>query len=224
MLTRDHDHAAAVWPPIPKALDRPFDRPRAERAVRELLLSLGEDPDREGLRETPARVARAFEEMCGGLRLDPAAPLKRRFSSAHDEIVLVRDVEFTSLCEHHLLPFPGVAHVAYLPSGGEVVGLSKIARAVDVLARRPQIQESLTAQIADVVERELSPLGVAVIVEAGHHCLRYRGAHKRRSSMTTSAHRGRFRDDPSLREEAHRLLSFGRPNLGALDAPLHDPN
>jgi GTP cyclohydrolase IA len=188
------------------------DAERAERAIRELLLALGENPDREGLRDTPGRVARAFAEMCSGLHQDPAAPLERRFSSPSQELVLVTDIDFTSLCEHHLLPFTGRAHVAYLPTGGQLVGLSKIARSIEILARRPQIQESLTCQIADVLEQELRPAGALVVVEAAHACLRSRGARKSRSAMTTTAHRGRLRDDAGLREEAHRLIATRRVN------------
>ncbi len=156
----------------------PIDHPRIERAVREILFAIGEDPDREGLLETPARVARAWEEIVGGLRQDAGDHLARTFAHEGGDLVVLRDIEFWSLCEHHLLPFSGRAHVAYRPGNGRVVGLSKLARTVDVYARRPQLQERLTAQVADALMEHLDPEGVSVIVEAEHLCMRMRGAAK----------------------------------------------
>jgi GTP cyclohydrolase I len=189
-----------------------FDLPRMERAVREILLALGEDPDRDGLLETPRRVARAYAELLGGLREDPAQHLGRVFehSTENDDMVLVRDIEFSSLCEHHLLPFNGTAQVAYLPAKGRVVGLSKIARTVDVFARRPQLQERLTAEIADAISQHLQARAVAVIVRAEHLCLRMRGATKRGADMVTSAFRGEFERNRALRAEALALLQQQR--------------
>jgi GTP cyclohydrolase I len=185
-----------------------FDLPRIERAVREILLALGQDADRDGLLETPRRVARAYAELLGGLREDPAQHLGRVFdhSTENDDLVLVRDIEFSSLCEHHLLPFNGTAQVAYLPAKGRVVGLSKIARTVDVFARRPQLQERLTAEIADAISLHLEARAVAVIVRAEHMCLRMRGAAKRGADMVTSAFRGEFERNRALRAEALALL------------------
>lgn len=186
----------------------PIDLGRIERAVREILAAVGEDPDRDGLRETPARVARAYRELFGGLRETPARHLGRVFAhrSAGDDLVLVRDIEFFSLCEHHLLPFAGRAQVAYLPDRGRVVGLSKIARTVDVFARRPQLQERLTAEIADALGEHLGARGVAVIVRAEHLCMKMRGANKQSADMVTTAFRGLFERDRALRREALELL------------------
>jgi GTP cyclohydrolase I len=190
------------------ATDRHFDLPRIERAVREILVAIGEDPDRDGLLDTPRRVARAYADLLGGLRETPAQHLGRVFehSTQNDDLVLVRDIEFASLCEHHLLPFNGAAQVAYLPAKGRVVGLSKIARTVDVFARRPQLQERLTAEIADAISRHLQARAVAVIVRAEHMCLRMRGAAKRGADMVTSAFRGEFERNRALRVEALGLL------------------
>jgi len=181
--------------------------------VREMLFAVGEDPDRDGLVETPRRVARAYAELLGGLREDPAQHLGRVFEhrTENDDLVLVRDIEFSSLCEHHLLPFNGTAHVAYLPAKGRVVGLSKIARTVDVFARRPQLQERLTADIADAVSEHLEARAVAVVVCAEHSCLRMRGAAKRGADMVTTAFRGELARSQSLRAEVLGLL---RPQGG----------
>ncbi|MFN2626840.1 MAG: GTP cyclohydrolase I FolE [Mycobacteriales bacterium] len=184
-----------------------FDRARAEAAVRELLIAVGEDPDREGLAQTPARVARLYEELFSGLRCDPAQVLKTRFDIGHDEMVLVRDIDVESICEHHLIPFIGVAHVGYIPNEqGQITGLSKLGRVVDLYARRPQIQEQLTTQIADAVEEQLKPRGVIVVVEAEHLCMSLRGVRKRGARTVTSAVRGQFRDSSSTRAEAMSLI------------------
>ena len=165
------------------------DHARIERAVREILIAVGEDPDREGLLETPARVARMYAEIFSGLHKDPSVHLKRVFTENYDEIVLVRDIEFHSMCEHHLLPFTGRAHVGYLPNG-KVVGLSKLARVVDEVARRPQVQERMTETIANMVEQELGARGVVVLIESSHSCMSMRGIRKAGASCTTSAMRG----------------------------------
>src|SRR5947209_3937689 len=177
-----------------------IDLPRIERAVREILFSIGEDPDREGLIRTPNRVARAYGELVAGLNEDPRIHLKTVFRERYDEVVLLRDIEFHSVCEHHLLPFTGVAHVAYLP-GGKVVGLSKLARLVEGFARRPQVQERLTAQSADAIMEALNPSGSACGVEATHTCMTIRGAKKHGSTMVTSALRGVFKENPASRAE-----------------------
>lgn len=181
------------------------DIPRIERAVREILLAVGEDPDREGLIKTPNRVARAYSELMAGLQDDPKRHLKTVFTEEYDEVVLLRDIEFHSLCEHHLLPFTGRAHVAYLPDG-KVVGLSKLARLVEGFARRPQVQERLTTQIADALMEELSPIGAACVIEATHTCMTIRGAKKHGSTMVTSALRGIFKENPSSRSEILTLM------------------
>jgi GTP cyclohydrolase I len=181
------------------------DLPRIERAVREILLAIGEDPEREGLKKTPSRVARSYRELMAGLRSDPRAHLKTVFHERYDEIVLLRDIEFHSLCEHHLLPFTGRAHVAYLPAG-RVVGLSKLARLVEGFARRPQVQERLTTQIADALMDELSPMGAACVIEAVHTCMTMRGVKKHGSVMVTSALRGIFKDNPPSRAEILSLM------------------
>lgn len=183
----------------------PVDIPRIERAVREILLAVGEDPDREGLIKTPNRVGRAYAEILAGLREDPRRHLKTVFHERYDEVVLLRNIEFHSLCEHHLLPFTGRAHVAYLPDG-KVVGLSKLARLVDGFARRPQVQERLTTQIADALMEELNPMGAACVIEATHTCMTIRGAMKPGSTMVTSALRGVFRENPSSRSEILSLM------------------
>ncbi len=184
------------------------DIPRIERAVREILIAVGENPDREGLLKTPNRVARAYGELMAGLREDPKLHLRTVFHERYDEVVLLRDIEFNSLCEHHLLPFTGRAHVAYLPDG-KVVGLSKLARLVDGFARRPQVQERLTTQIADALIEELNPIGAACVIEATHTCMTIRGARKPGSVMVTSALRGIFKENPSSREEILTLM-YGR--------------
>jgi GTP cyclohydrolase I len=186
----------------------PVDHPRIEAAVREILEAVGEDPDREGLRETPARVARMYAEMFAGLREDPRAHLRRVFTVKYDEMVLVKDIAFASLCEHHLLPFIGKAHVAYLPNG-KVVGLSKIPRAVDALAHRPQVQERMTEDLAQLLMDELDARGVAVILEATHTCMAIRGVRKTGSVMTTSSMRGSFRNNAATRSELLSLV-FGK--------------
>jgi GTP cyclohydrolase I len=184
-----------------------LDRPRAEAAIRELLLAVGEDPDREGLRDTPARVARAYGEIFAGLYADADAVLDKTFDENHRELVLVRDIPVSSICEHHLLPFSGVAHVGYIPStSGHVTGLSKIARLVDLYARRPQVQERITAQIADALVRKLDPQGVIVVIDAEHLCMSMRGVRKAGSRTTTSAVRGLFQTSPSSRAEAMSLI------------------
>ena len=176
------------------------DLRRAEAAVRELLLALGEDPDREGLAETPRRVAAAYAEMLGGREIDAEALLQVGFDEGHDEMVILRDIPFFSICEHHLIPFRGAAHVAYVPRG-RVVGISKLARLVDAVARRPQLQERLTAQIADIMMEALQPDGVAVAVEAEHLCMTMRGIKKPGSQMVTSAMRGTFQTQNETRAE-----------------------
>jgi GTP cyclohydrolase IA len=190
---------------------RGVDRARAEAAVRELLLALGENPDREGLRDTPARVARAYEEIFAGLYEDPDSALEKTFDEQHQELILVKDIPMFSLCEHHLVPFHGMAHIGYIPSAsGRVTGLSKIARVADLYARRPQVQERLTAQIADALVRKLSPRGVIVVIEAEHLCMGMRGIRKPGSSTVTSAVRGLFRDDIAARAEAMRFIERAR--------------
>jgi GTP cyclohydrolase I len=184
-----------------------FDHARAEAAVRELLIACGEDPDREGLRETPARVARAYREMFAGLFLDPDVVLERTFDEGHDELVLVRDIPMYSQCEHHLVPFHGMAHVGYIPNAaGRVTGLSKLARLVDLYARRPQVQERLTSQVADALVRRLQPRGVIVVIEAEHLCMAMRGIRKPGSTTTTSAVRGLFKTSSSSRGEVLHLM------------------
>ena len=182
-----------------------IDLPRIERAVREILLAIGEDPDREGLLKTPQRVARAYVELTAGLREDPKAHLRTIFTEQYDEVVLLRDIDFNSICEHHLLPFTGKAHVAYLPAG-KVVGLSKLARLVDGFARRPQVQERLTTQVADAIMEELNPIGAACVIEATHTCMTIRGAQKPGAVMVTSALRGIFKKNPSTRHELLTLI------------------
>ncbi len=181
------------------------DHPRIENAVREILFAIGEDPNREGLLQTPARVARAYAELMSGLRTDPREVLRTVFHERYDEVVLLRDIEFSSLCEHHLLPFTGRAHVAYLPDG-RVVGLSKLARLVEGFARRPQVQERLTTQIADALMEELQPVGAACVIEAVHTCMTIRGAKKHGSTMVTSALRGIFKDNAASRSEILSLM------------------
>jgi GTP cyclohydrolase IA len=186
---------------------RGVDRPRAEAAIRELLIAVGEDPDREGLRDTPARVARAYAEIFAGLYTDPDSVLDKTFDEQHQELVLVKDIPIFSSCEHHLVPFHGVAHVGYIPGeNGRVTGLSKLARVVDLYARRPQVQERLTAQVADAIVRKLGPRGVIVVIEAEHLCMGMRGVRKPGSRTTTSAVRGMFQSSPSSRAEALSLI------------------
>jgi GTP cyclohydrolase IA len=183
------------------------DLPRIEAAVREILIAIGEDPDREGLRRTPARVARAYAELFAGLRVDPAQVLTTTFEADHEELVLVRDIQVMSLCEHHLLPFHGVAHVGYIPGHhGRITGLSKLARLVEVYARRPQVQERLTSQIADLLMERLTPRGVIVVLECEHLCMAMRGIQKGGARTVTSAVRGILRDDAKSRAEAMGLI------------------
>ncbi len=181
------------------------DLSRIERAIREVLCAVGEDPDREGLRETPRRVARMYAELFSGLREDPRTHLRKFFTEKYDEIVLVRDISFESVCEHHLMPFMGKAHLGYLPNG-RVIGLSKLGRVVEGVARRPQVQERMTETIADLVMEELQPKGVAVVVEAVHTCMTVRGVRKPGSVCVTSAMKGAFRNNPSTRAEIMTLI------------------
>jgi GTP cyclohydrolase I len=188
-------------------VEQAVDLGRIERAVREILVAIGEDPDRDGLRRTPARVARAYAELFAGLRVQPEQVLTTTFEADHDELVLVRDIELTSSCEHHLLPFHGSAHVGYIPGAhGRITGLSKLARLVEVFARRPQVQERLTAQIADTLMKSLDPRGVIVVVEAEHMCMAMRGIQKPGARTITSAVRGLFQVDPKSRAEAMSLI------------------
>jgi GTP cyclohydrolase I len=185
----------------------PVDLPRIERAVREILFAIGEDPDRDGLVDTPARVGRFYAEVFAGLREAPDHHLKVVFEANHDEMVMVRDIALTSMCEHHLVPFIGKAHVAYIPNDdGRVTGLSKLARLVDAYAKRPQVQERLTTQIADEIERTLQPKGVLVVIEAEHLCMSMRGVRKPGASTVTSAVRGLFRENTATRFEAMRFI------------------
>jgi len=185
----------------------PVDLPRIEAAVREILVAIGEDPDRDGLVNTPTRVARRYAEVFSGLREEPDHHLKVVFEADHDEMVMVRDIALTSMCEHHLVPFIGKAHVAYIPGDdGRVTGLSKLARLVDAYAKRPQVQERLTAQIADELERTLQPRGVLVVIEAEHLCMSMRGVRKPGASTVTSAVRGLFRENTATRFEAMRFI------------------
>jgi len=185
-----------------------FDLPRIERAVREILIAIGEDPERDGLRDTPARVARAYAEQFAGLRQRPQDVLNTVFDADHDEMVMVRDISLNSVCEHHLVPFAGKAHVAYIPGDdGRITGLSKIARLVDGFCRRPQVQERLTTQIADALVEVLNPDGVLVLVEAEHFCMSMRGVKKPGTLTITSAVRGLFKTNPATRAEAMSLIT-----------------
>mgnify|MGYP002715945628 FL=1 len=184
-----------------------FDRERAEAAVRELLIAVGEDPDREGLAETPARVARAYEEVFAGLREDPKIHLEKSFSENHRELVLVRDIPIYSTCEHHLVPFYGEAHIGYIPGpDGKVTGLSKLARVADMYAKRPQVQERLTAQIADAIVEKLGASAVIVVIECEHLCMAMRGIRKPGATTTTSAVRGGFQNNAASRAEVLSLI------------------
>jgi GTP cyclohydrolase I len=201
-LPAEPDDVLLPAPPRPG-----IDQQRAEAAVRELLLAVGEDPDRPGLRDTPARVARAYAETFAGLWQDPSDILATTFDEDHDEMVLVKDIPMYSTCEHHLVPFHGVAHIGYIPGeDGRVTGLSKLARLVEVYARRPQVQERMTSQIADALADVLKPRGVLVIIEAEHLCMAMRGIRKPGSTTVTSAVRGIFRDNPATRSEAMSLV------------------
>jgi len=188
---------------------KPVDQERIEHAVREILLAIGEDPDRDGLIDTPARVARMYVEQFAGMRQEPEDVLTTVFDAEHDEIVLVRDIEIYSMCEHHLVPFFGKAHIGYIPNAkGEITGLSKLARLADVYARRPQVQERMTCQIADALMRILEPRGVIVVIECEHLCMSMRGVRKPGATTVTSAVRGSFRKEARTRAEAMSLL-FG---------------
>lgn len=185
------------------------DLDRIRRAVREILLAVGEDPDREGLQETPDRVARMYAEVFQGLHQDPRVHLNKVFTQKYDEMVLIKDIQFESFCEHHLLPFTGKAHVAYLPNG-KVVGLSKIPRVINVLARRPQLQERLTEEVAELLMKELDAKGVAVVMEASHSCMTIRGVYKPGSTFVTSAMRGTFKERLATRSEVMSLIFGGK--------------
>jgi GTP cyclohydrolase I len=190
----------------------PIDIARIEKAVREILIAVGEDPDRDGLARTPVRVAEMYAEICGGLRDDPAQHLVVTFEANHDEMVLVRNIPLYSICEHHLAPFHGRAHVAYIPGDdGRITGLSKLARLVDGFAKRPQVQERLTTQIADAIVEKLQPRGAFVMIEAEHLCMAMRGVRKPGTLTITSAVRGLFKDNPATRAEVMALLG---PNVG----------
>jgi GTP cyclohydrolase I len=199
---------------IPPASDgsgpeKPIDLDRIERAVREILEAIGEDPDRDGLVRTPLRIAKMYEEIFAGLREDPSHHLTVTFEAEHDEMVMVRDIPLHSMCEHHLVPFAGRAHVAYIPgSDGRITGLSKIARLVDGFAKRPQVQERLTTQIADALVEVLSPSGVLVLIEAEHFCMSMRGVKKPGSLTITNAVRGLFKTNPATRAEAMSLITY----------------
>lgn len=182
-----------------------MDLTRIENAVREILLAIGDDPNREGLQETPARVARMYQELFSGFNVDPGKLLEAKFQETYDEMVVLKNIPFNSMCEHHLMPFEGKAAVAYLPDG-KVVGISKLARVLDVFARRPQVQERLTSQVADILMEKLQAKGVAVVLSAVHTCMTCRGIKKAGSVMVTSAVRGRCRSDPRTRGEVMALL------------------
>jgi len=196
--------------PLPSALSDGVDQPRVEAAIRELLSAIGEDPERDGLRDTPARVARFYAETCSGLHEDALRHLKVTFEANHDEMIMVRDIPIYSMCEHHLVPFHGHVHMAYIPNpDGRITGLSKLARMATGLAKRPQVQERLTAQIADAMDEVLQPRAVLVVIEAEHMCMAMRGVRIVGSSTVTSAVRGLFRTDPSARAEVMRFVNRG---------------
>ena len=186
------------------------DQARIRAAVREILLAVGENPDRDGLLETPARVARMYAEIFAGLHADPRVHLKKTFEVDHEEMVLQRDIEFASFCEHHLLPFTGRAHIAYIPTG-RVVGLSKLARVVEGVSRKPRVQERMTQEIADLLQEELIPRGVLVVVEAGHSCMTIRGVRKPGTTCVTSAARGIYQTNAASRQEVMGLITHSRP-------------
>jgi GTP cyclohydrolase I len=193
----------------PPGRDHNVDKARIEAAVREILFAVGEDPEREGLVETPARVARMYEELFSGLKLDPGEPLRKTFTQKYNEMVVVKEIGFASTCEHHLMPFVGKAHIGYLPNG-KIVGLSKLARVVEILARRPQVQERMTEQLADLLMDRLDARGVGVVIEASHSCMTVRGIRKTTSICTTSAMRGTFQTNLSTRSELMALILPGR--------------
>jgi GTP cyclohydrolase I len=209
MSMEPHSNAIHQAKKPSRKLSAPVDLKRIEAAVREILLAIGEDPDREGLSETPQRVARMYEELFSGLRKDPAVVLRKTFAEKYDEMVLVKNIGFESMCEHHLLPFFGKAHIAYLPNG-HIVGLSKLARIVEILAHRPQVQERMTEELADLVMQELNARGVGVVVEAAHTCMSIRGVRKAESVCTTSAMRGTFQSNLSTRSEFMALIQTGK--------------
>ena len=196
--------------PVAGSQSTTVDLGRIRAAVREILIAVGEDPEREGLLETPDRVARMYAEVFQGLHQDPRKHLRKLFTQKYDEMVLIKDIRFESFCEHHLLPFIGKAHVAYIPNG-KVVGLSKIPRVIDVLAQRPQMQERLTEEVADLLMKELDAKGVAVVFEASHSCMTVRGVHKPSSSFVTSAMRGAFKNRLATRSEVLSLIFGGKP-------------
>jgi len=202
-LAGEEDEAAG------QSLPAPVDQARIQRAVREILAAVGENPDREGLQETPARVARMYAELFSGLHEDPRLHLRKFFAEKYDEVVLVRDISFNSMCEHHMLPFMGQAHIGYVPNG-RVIGLSKLARVVEVVARRPQVQERMTETIANLLLEELEAKGVAVVIEATHTCMTIRGIRKPGSLCVTSAMKGIFRSNLSSRSEVMNLI-YGKP-------------
>ena len=193
-------------------METKIDKPRIEAAFREILLAIGEDVDREGLKDTPSRVARMYEEIFGGLHVDPSEHLLKQFSAEHhDEMVLIKDIPVYSMCEHHFMPFYGVAHVAYIPKkDGAITGLSKIARTVEGYAKRPQVQERLVTEIADAIMDRLNPQGVLVVIEAEHMCMTMRGVKKPGSKTITSAVRGVFKSNPTTRSEAFALINSGK--------------
>jgi GTP cyclohydrolase I len=210
LSTTDRRRPNALEPVVEPPPSGAFDAERIAAGVREILIGIGEDPDREGLQQTPARVARAYAELFQGMRQDPESVLSTTFNLNHDEMVLVKDIEVWSCCEHHLVPFTGVAHVGYIPNeSGRITGLSKLARLVDVYAKRPQVQERLTTQVAEALVKHLEPRGVIVVFECEHLCMTMRGVHKPGSKTVTSAVRGSFRD-PATRAEAMSLIMGGR--------------
>ena len=205
------ERPAAVEEPEKGPSSTAIDQPRLAAAVRELLLAIGEDPDRDGLRRTPDRVAEMYSEIVGGLHDDPARHLEVMFEADHDEMIMVRDISFASICEHHLVPFIGRAHVAYIPGpDGRITGLSKLARLVDAYAKRPQVQERLTTQVADAMMDILDARGVIVVIEAEHLCMSMRGVRKPGSTTVTSAVRGLFRANAATRSEAMALIHSSR--------------
>jgi GTP cyclohydrolase I len=190
-----------------RPVEEAVDLGRIEKAVREILIAIGEDPDRDGLVKTPLRVARAYAELFAGLRVDPGQVLNTTFDAQHEELVLVRDIEVMSVCEHHLLPFKGVAHIGYIPGpNGRITGLSKLARLVEIFARRPQVQERLTSQVADILMEKLAPRGVIAVLECEHLCMAMRGIQKDGAKTVTSAVRGIFQSDAKSRSEAMALI------------------
>ena len=208
-MTRDYSRGVTKpAKPLIDGIHAPeIDQERIAAAVREILFAIGEDPDRDGLLDTPNRVARMYAEICAGLHQEPSEHLATMFEADHDEMVMVRDIPMYSLCEHHLIPFIGTAHVAYIPNrSGNVIGLSKVARLVDGYAKRPQVQERLTRQVADALEEHLKPRGVLVVMEAEHLCMSMRGVRKAGSSTVTSSVTGIFRANVATRAEAMRFL------------------